>query len=131
MRDPESSINQTEYFPHCGSFVQACQAGELGIVKACCCCCCCCCMSVNSGNHLRCFQKLGSYSDISGNTAETSLHRLIFGFLPPVLISVKRGNALQTHGAQTVRYLQDRWKLRGFHTMSEFTVVSAPPELSR
>ena len=72
---------------------------------------------MNSGNHLRCFRKLGHNSIILGNTAETSLHRFIYRFFHPVLISVKTGNALQTHGAQTVRSLLDRRKLRGFYTM--------------
>jgi len=34
LRNPKSSGNQTEYLSHGGSFLQACEAGELDIVKA-------------------------------------------------------------------------------------------------
>ena len=34
LRDPKSSGNQTKYVSHGGSFVPACKAGELDIVKA-------------------------------------------------------------------------------------------------
>ena len=34
LREPKSSGNQTKYLPHSGSFLQACQAGELDTVNA-------------------------------------------------------------------------------------------------
>ena len=34
LTDSKSSGNQTKYLSHSGSFIQACQAGEMDIVKA-------------------------------------------------------------------------------------------------
>ena len=34
LRDPKSRGNQTKYLSHGGSFIQACNAGELGIAEA-------------------------------------------------------------------------------------------------